>query len=94
MFKPGSISSGIERPRRARHYGCPMRYAAASISDLLSILSGLSDGMPVEADADTGISATTVGELRELAALPGSIVVTRPREIYLETAIRISKAFG
>ena len=71
-----------------------MRYAAATIYDLLSTLSGLPDGMPVEADADTGISATTVGALRELAALPGSIVVTKPKEIYLETAVRISKAVG
>ena len=71
-----------------------MRYAATSISDLLSILSGLSDGMPVEADADTGISATTVGGLRDLATWPGNLVVTKPREVYMETVIKISKSAG
>ena len=71
-----------------------MRYTAETMNDLLSILTGLPDGMPVETDADTGISATTVAALRELAVWPGGLVVTRPKEIYLETAVKISKAVG
>jgi hypothetical protein len=52
----------------------------------------LDDDMVVEATPDSGITATTVGALRQLTTLPPSgITVTIPRPIYKESAIKVEK---
>jgi hypothetical protein len=52
----------------------------------------LDDDMAVEATAGSGVTATTVGDLRQLTKLPPSgITVTIPRPIYRESAVKVEK---
>jgi hypothetical protein len=68
------------------------RYAPDTIEKLHNILDGLDDDMPVEPTPDCGITATTVGALRQLTALPLSgITMTVPRPIFSESAVTICK---
>jgi hypothetical protein len=48
--------------------------------------------MRVEADADIGVSAKSVGELRKLAAWPENLAVTTPQDLDPKNAVRVSKA--
>jgi hypothetical protein len=52
----------------------------------------LDDDMVVEAAPDSGITATTVGVLRQLTTLPPSgITVTIPRPIYRGSVVQVEK---
>jgi hypothetical protein len=66
-----------------------MRYKPKSIAALQVALGGLPDAMHVE--ADRGVSAKTVGELRKVAAWPDNLVITTPQARYPESAIKVSK---
>jgi len=73
------------------------RYQPDTIDQLRQLLDShnpkLDDAMAVEATADSGITATTVGALRQLTALPPTrITVIIPRPIYPESAVKIEKA--
>jgi hypothetical protein len=46
----------------------PMRYKPKSIAALHIALGGLPGKMSVEVDAEVGVSARTVGELRKVTA--------------------------
>ena len=59
---------------------------------LLFALAGQPDDRKVEADADTGISAQTVRDLREMPSWPGGLVVNTPRENYPEVVVKIRRA--
>jgi len=48
--------------------------------------------MRVEADAGTGVSAKTVGELRKVTTWSESLVIITPQERHRESAVKISKA--
>jgi hypothetical protein len=48
--------------------------------------------MQVEADAGTGVSAKTVGELRRVTTWSENLVITTPQERDPESAVKISKA--
>jgi hypothetical protein len=48
--------------------------------------------MRVEVDPDIGVSAKTVGELRNVAVWPENFVIATPQESYPENAVRVSKA--
>ena len=67
-----------------------MRYRPKGIGALHIALGGLPDKMRVEADADIGVSAKSVGELRKLAAWPENLAVTTPLDP--ENAVKVSKA--
>jgi hypothetical protein len=54
-------------------------------------LSGLPTKMRVEADPDIGVSAKTVGELREVTTWPGNLVIARPQLGDPERAVKVSK---
>jgi hypothetical protein len=69
-----------------------MRYRAKSNGALHIALGGLPDKMRVEADADIGVSAKSVGELRKLAAWPENLAVTIPQDHDSENAVKVSKA--
>jgi hypothetical protein len=69
-----------------------MRYRPKSIAALHIALGGLPAGMRVEADAGTGVSAKTVGELRKVTTWSENLVVTTPQERHPESAVKISKA--
>jgi hypothetical protein len=57
-----------------------MRYEPKTQADLLKALGILPDGMLVEAETGTGISAKNVGELRRNAWPSGGLIVETPRE--------------
>jgi len=69
-----------------------MRYKAKSVAALQTLLSGWPDKTRVEVDADIGVSAKTVGELRKITAWPENLAVTTPPERYPESIIKVSKA--
>jgi len=48
--------------------------------------------MRVEVDADIGVSAKSVGELRKLAVWPENLAVTTPQDHDPKNAVKISKA--
>jgi hypothetical protein len=68
------------------------RYTPDTPDDLRQVLAKLDDGMAVDAASDSGITATTVGALRQLTALPPSgITLSIPRPIYPESAVKVEK---
>ena len=68
------------------------RYKCKNTAALDIALSGLPAKMRVEADAGTGVSAKTVGELRKVTTWSESLVITTPQERHRESAVKISKA--
>jgi hypothetical protein len=42
-------------------------------------------------DPDIGVSAKTVGQLRQVAAWPDNLVITTPQEVYAESVVKVSK---
>jgi hypothetical protein len=71
-----------------------MRYKPKSTAALEIALGGLPNKMPVELDPGLGLSAKTVGELRNVASWPENLVITTPQERYAGSAVRVSKASG
>jgi hypothetical protein len=71
-----------------------MRFLPRNLGDLHTVLTRhLSDEVPVEASVETGISAKTVGELRQLSSWPGGLVVETPRD-FGHHVVKISKDLG
>jgi hypothetical protein len=68
------------------------RYKCKSIAALDIALSGLPAKMRVEADAGTGVSAKTVGELRKVTTWSENLVITTPQQPHSESTVKISKA--
>ena len=68
------------------------RYKCKNTAALDIALSGLPAKMRVEADAGTGVSAKTVGELRKVTTWSESLVITTPQERHRESAVKISEA--
>ena len=71
-----------------------MRYKPKSTAALEIALGGLPNKMPVELDPGVGVSAKTVGELRNVTAWPENLVITTPHECYPGSAVKVSKASG
>jgi len=69
-----------------------MRYKPKSTAAPHIALGGLPDKMRVELDADVGVSAKTVGDLRKVTAWPENLVIATPQERYPESAVKVSKA--
>jgi hypothetical protein len=69
-----------------------MRYKPKNIAALQIVLAGLPDKMRVEVDPDVGMSAKTVGELRNATAWPEGFVVATPQEPVAGSTVRVSKA--
>jgi hypothetical protein len=67
-----------------------MRYKPKSIPALHIALGGLPDKMRVEVEANIGISAKTVGQLRKMTAWPENLAVTTPHDA--KSAVKVSKA--
>jgi hypothetical protein len=67
------------------------RYKCKSIAALDIALSGLPAKMRVEADAGTGVSAKTVGELRKMTTWSENLVITTPQERHPESVVKVSK---
>ena len=69
-----------------------MRYVPTSRRALLQVLENQPDDRKVEVDADTGVSASTVKDLRLVPSWPGELAVDVPSEDYPELTVKISKA--
>jgi hypothetical protein len=68
-----------------------MRYKPKSNAALGVALGGLPEQMRVEVDADLGVSASTVGQLRQVTAWPDNLVITTPQEVFAESVVKVSK---
>jgi len=69
-----------------------MRYKPKSTAAPHIALGGLPDKMRVELDADVGVSAKTVGDLRKVTAWPENLVIATPQERYPDSVVKVSKA--
>jgi len=69
-----------------------MRFKPKSIAALDIALAGLPNQTPVEVDPDVGLSAKTVGELRELAEWPVNLAVNIPQDRHPDMAVHVSRA--
>jgi hypothetical protein len=69
-----------------------MRYKAKSVGALQLALGGLPDQMRVEMEADIGVSAKAVGELRKVTAWPENLAITTPLERDPEGTVKVNKA--
>jgi hypothetical protein len=54
-------------------------YRPETPTDLRALIRNLPDDMAVASTGDTGLTARTVGELRELNAWPQGLVILPPR---------------
>jgi hypothetical protein len=95
---PGTFRKSSLRPRNVgsdRYRAVRevlMRYKPKNVAALHIALAGLPDKMRVEVDSDIGVSAKTVGELRNVTAWSENFVIATPQERYPESAVRVSKA--
>lgn len=71
-----------------------MRYKARNLAALQLVLGGLPDSMQVEVDQDLGVSAKTVGELRQVATWPESLAITTPQIRDAESTVKVGRASG
>jgi hypothetical protein len=69
-----------------------MRYKAKSVAALQLALGSLPDEMQVEVDPEIEVSATTVGDLRKVAAWPANLAVVTPIGSDHQSTVRVSKA--
>ena len=67
------------------------RNVPANIHELHLALAGLPKDMKVKAHSDTGVSETTVDELRDRTTWPAGLVVTTPRELHPKSIVKITK---
>jgi hypothetical protein len=67
------------------------RYKCKSIAALALALGGLPAKMRVEADVGTGVSAKTVGDLRNVTTWSENLVITTPQERHAESTVKVSK---
>jgi hypothetical protein len=68
-----------------------MRYRPKSVAALHIALAGLPDQMRVEVEPDIGLSAATVGELRNVTAWPENLVIATPQDRVADSTVRVSK---
>ena len=69
-----------------------MHYKPKNVAALHIALAGLPDQMRVESDPDLGVSAKTVGELRNVPAWPDNCAIATPQDRDPENAVKVSKA--
>lgn len=69
-----------------------MRYKPKSTAALQVALGGLPDEMRFEAEPDIGVSAKTVGELRQTKIWPGNLAIATPPEFDPEATVKVGKA--
>jgi hypothetical protein len=71
-----------------------MRYKPKSTAGLQIALGGLPDQMRVEVEPGIGISAKTVGELRQASTWPGNLAVATPPQLDAEGRVKVEKVHG
>ena len=68
-----------------------MRCKAKNVAALQLALGGLPDSMQVEADQDVGVSAKTVGELRQVTSWSENLVITTPPILDPESTVKVGR---
>jgi hypothetical protein len=63
----------------------------ANIHDLYLALAGLPENMKVKAHPETGVSETTVHELRARTTWPAGLMITTPRKLKPRSVVKITK---
>ena len=69
-----------------------MYFKPKSVAALQIALAGLPARMRVEADPGVGVSAKTVGELRNVIAWPDNYVIATPQQRDADHVVKVSKA--
>lgn len=69
-----------------------MYYKPKSVAALHIALAGLPDRMRVDADPRVGVSAKTVGELRNVTAWPDDCAVATPQQRDPGSTVKLCKA--
>jgi hypothetical protein len=70
-----------------------MRYAPQTVGVLRTVLDGLDPDMPVELESGVPLVATTVADLRALAAWPPDLCLIRPSDPRLpESVVTVERA--
>jgi hypothetical protein len=70
------------------------RFVPKNTDELAILLVGQPDDRKIEADADTGIKATTVDELRSLPSWPGGLMVETSALDFPDLTVKITKQLG
>ncbi|HZP76510.1 MAG TPA: hypothetical protein VFB45_10240 [Pseudolabrys sp.] len=68
-----------------------MHYRPRGNAALHIALGGLPPKMPVDVDADVGVRAKTVADLRKVAAWPDNLVVSTPPGERGEGCVKVSR---
>jgi hypothetical protein len=70
-----------------------LRYRLETLTDLRALICDLPDDMKVAATGEAGLTARTVGELRQLDAWPRDLVIQPPRFAERpESILRVERA--
>ncbi len=69
-----------------------MRYKPKSAAALDIALGGLPSSMRVEVDHDVGMTAKTVGELRNAKTWPENLAIRTPQEHSPGSVVKVSRA--
>jgi len=67
-------------------------YRPETAIDLRELIRDLPDDMRVAAGGDTGLTVSTVGELRRLSAWPKELIVVNPRFAERSGTLKIERA--
>ena len=68
-----------------------VRNVPANIHDIHLALVGLPNNMKVKAHSETGVSETTVDELRARTTWPAGLMVMTPRKLKPKSVVKITK---
>jgi hypothetical protein len=69
-----------------------MRYKPKSAAALQIALAGLPNRMRVEVEPGVGVSAKTVGELRQASTWPGNLAIATPQQLSPEGIVKVGRA--
>jgi hypothetical protein len=69
-----------------------MRYKPKNAAALQLALGGLPDQMRVEVEPGIGLSAKTVGELRQATTWPGNLAIATPQQRDAESTVKVGRA--
>jgi hypothetical protein len=67
-------------------------YRPETATDLHALIRDLPDDMQVVASGDTGLTVSTVGELRKLNAWPKELIVINPHFAERSGALKVERA--
>lgn len=69
-----------------------MRYKPKGTAALQIALGGLPDKMRVEVEPGIGVTAKTVGELRQASTWPGNLAIVTPQQFDARSTVKVGRA--